>query len=344
MKGFALASNGDSLLISSNLMLRRELRFSERNRRTLSLPIGDDVIQLLAVNLKNNIRELEGALIRLKAHSSFTGESITANVAKDILKDVLGTERKVITQEHVQEAVANRFRVKVSDLKSKRRTKTLVHPRQIAMYLSRELTDASFPEIGQAYGGKDHTTIIHACKQVDKALRVDQELQKIIESLKGEITKGVREEHRSMKISIARTDLLTALQRVQGVVEKRNTMPILANILLEGKAEGLDIIATDLEIGMRGLYKATIDEPGAVTFSARKLFEILKEIKEHDVTLIVKENNIITIQAGRSQFKVVGLPSQDFPALPAIEREGLIPLPGSGLLTTDSKNHFCCRR
>ena len=143
-----------------------------------------------------------------------------------------------------------------------------------------------------------------------------------------------------MKVNIARTDLLTALQRVQGVVEKRNTMPILANILLEGKPEGLDIIATDLEIGMRGLYKATIDEPGAVTFSARKLFEILKEIKEEDITLIIKENNLITIQAGRSQFKVVGLPSQDFPALPAIDREGLIPLPGSGLLTLIRKTIF----
>ncbi|NKB80877.1 MAG: chromosomal replication initiator protein DnaA [Nitrospirales bacterium] len=154
------------------------------------LPVGDEVLQLLAINLKNNIRELEGALIRLKAHSSFTGESITTDIAKDVLRDVLGTERKTITQEHVQEAVATRFRVKVSDLKSKRRTKTLVYPRQVAMYLSRELTDASFPEIGQAYGGKDHTTIMHACKQVDKALSTDLELQKVIESLKGEITKA----------------------------------------------------------------------------------------------------------------------------------------------------------
>ncbi len=79
-----------------------------------------------------------------------------------------------------------------------------------------------------------------------------------------------------MKLRISRDELLTALQRVQGVVEKRNTMPILANILLEAKPEGLDISATDLEIGMRGLYKATVEEPGSVTFSARKLFEILK--------------------------------------------------------------------
>ena len=143
-----------------------------------------------------------------------------------------------------------------------------------------------------------------------------------------------------MKLRISRDELLTALQRVQGVVEKRNTMPILANILLEAKPEGLDISATDLEIGMRGLYKATVEEPGSVTFSARKLFEILKEIKEPEIDIAVSDNSLVTIQAGRSQFKVVGLPAQDFPALPAIEREGLIPLPGSGLLELIRKTIF----
>ncbi len=135
-----------------------------------------------------------------------------------------------------------------------------------------------------------------------------------------------------MKVQMLRQDLLTALQRVQGVVEKRNTMPILANILLEAKTEGLDILATDLELSMRGLYKATINEPGAVTFSARKLFEILKEIRDPEVVLTVSDNSWVTIKAGRSEFRVVGLPSQDYPSLPAIERDGLIPLPSSGLL------------
>ena len=143
-----------------------------------------------------------------------------------------------------------------------------------------------------------------------------------------------------MKVRIAREDLLTALQRVQGVVEKRNTMPILANILLEAKSDGLDILATDLEIGMRGLYKAAVDDPGSVTFSARKLFEILKEVREPEVELSVSENSWVTIHAGRSEFRVVGLPSQDYPTLPAIERDGLIPLPASGLLELIRKTVF----
>ncbi|MEE8126018.1 MAG: DNA polymerase III subunit beta [Nitrospirales bacterium] len=143
-----------------------------------------------------------------------------------------------------------------------------------------------------------------------------------------------------MKIHIAREDLLMALQRVQGVVEKRNTMPILANVLLEAKSEGLDIVATDLEIGMRGLYKATVQEPGSVTFSARTLFDILKEIRHSEIEMVVGENNWVTIKAGKSQFKVVGLSSNDYPALPAIERDGLTSLPAQGLLQLLKKTVF----
>jgi len=143
-----------------------------------------------------------------------------------------------------------------------------------------------------------------------------------------------------MKLRIARDELLTGLQRVQGVVEKRNTMPILSNILLEAKSDGVDIIATDLELGMRGLYKATVKEPGAITLSARKLYEILKELPGGEIELTVGANNWATIQSGRSQFKIVGLPSTEYPALPAIEREGLTPLSGAGLANLIRKTLF----
>ncbi|TAJ24985.1 MAG: DNA polymerase III subunit beta [Nitrospirae bacterium] len=143
-----------------------------------------------------------------------------------------------------------------------------------------------------------------------------------------------------MKLRITRDELLTALQRVQGVVEKRNTMPQLSNILLEAKPEGVDVTATDLEIGMRGLYKATVQEPGSVTLSARKVFEILKELPAGEVELTVGENNWATIRSGKSQFKIVGLPGSDYPALPSIEREGLTPLTGAGLLELIRKTLF----
>jgi DNA polymerase III subunit beta len=143
-----------------------------------------------------------------------------------------------------------------------------------------------------------------------------------------------------MKVRIGREELLTGLQRVQGVVEKRNTMPILSNILLEAKQEGAEIVATDLEIGMRGLYKATVLEAGGVTISARKLYEIIKELPNGEIELTSGDNNWTTIQAGKSQFKVVGLPSGDYPALPSIEREGLTPLAGAGLLELIRKTLF----
>ena len=143
----------------------------------------------MAANLKSNIREIEGALIRLGAYASLTGQKITVDMAKNILRDLLGSKRKVITTEDIQEAVASRFHLKISDLKSKRRTKTLVYPRQIAMFLCRDLTDASFPEIGRDFGGKDHTTIIHACKQMKKSQETDATLRATLESLKEEIGK-----------------------------------------------------------------------------------------------------------------------------------------------------------
>lgn len=135
-----------------------------------------------------------------------------------------------------------------------------------------------------------------------------------------------------MHVTIARDELLTAVQRVQGIVERRNTMPSLANVLLEAKPEGLDILATDLELGMRGLYKAKVTTPGSVAFPAKKLLDIIREIRDPEILLAVSDSSTVTIKAGRSQFKVVGLPGKDYPPLPAIERTGLIPLPGEGML------------
>lgn len=154
----------------------------------IGLPEG--VIQFLAENMKSNIRELEGALVRVGAYSSLTGQPITMEMAKNVLRDVIGDKKKVIAMDDIQEAVATRFHVKIAELKSRRRSKTLVHPRQIAMHLCRELTDASFPEIGRQFGGKDHTTIIHACKQIAKAKEADAALTATLESLKNQITRG----------------------------------------------------------------------------------------------------------------------------------------------------------
>ena len=135
-----------------------------------------------------------------------------------------------------------------------------------------------------------------------------------------------------MKIRIARDELLTGLKRVQGVVEKRNTMPALSNILLETKQDGVELVATDLEIGIRGHYKAEVLEPGSVSVSARKLFEILREMPDSEIAITTQDNNWVQIHAGKIQFKIVGLPGTDFPALPTVEREGRVGRLPPGLL------------
>ncbi len=152
--------------------------------------LPEDVIQFLSVTMKSNIRELEGSLVRLGAYASLTGQVISLDLAKTVLRDLIGDKKKVVAMDDIQEAVCAQFHVKIAELKSRRRSKTLVHPRQIAMYLCRELTDASYPEIGRQFGGKDHTTIIHACRQVTKAKETDTGLQTTIESLKEQILRS----------------------------------------------------------------------------------------------------------------------------------------------------------
>ena len=152
--------------------------------------LPEDVIQFLANTMKSNIRELEGSLVRLGAYASLTGQVITLDMAKNVLRDLIGDKKKIVAMDDIQEAVCTEFHVKMNELKSRRRSKTLVHPRQIAMYLCRELTDASYPEIGRHFGGKDHTTIIHACRQVAKAREADTTLQTTLETLKEQILRS----------------------------------------------------------------------------------------------------------------------------------------------------------
>jgi len=147
----------------------------------ISLP--NDVCFFLASNIKTNVRVLEGSLIRLGAFSSLTDQKITVEMAKRVLSDTIQERKKDITIEEIIKAVTDRFQIKVSELKSKKRTKNLVTPRQIGMYLSRKLTSQSFPEIGKAFGGKDHSTVIHAYKQIDKLKDEDYNLKATVEDL-----------------------------------------------------------------------------------------------------------------------------------------------------------------
>jgi DNA polymerase-3 subunit beta len=127
-----------------------------------------------------------------------------------------------------------------------------------------------------------------------------------------------------MKLTIKKDDFLKGLQRIQGIVEKKNTMPILSNMLLTAESGSIEIIATDLEIGLRGRYPAEVETKGAITVSAKKMYEIVRELPADDVRIEVEENNWVRIISGRAQFKLVGLPKEEYPALPDVAEEGMI--------------------
>ena len=134
-----------------------------------------------------------------------------------------------------------------------------------------------------------------------------------------------------MKLKIKKEEILKGLQRIQGVVEKKNTMPILSNMLLTAEGGSLEIIATDLEIGLRGRYVADVEKPGSVTVSAKKVYEIVRELPADDVQIKVEEGNWVKILSGHSQFKLVGLPKDEYPALPDVAEEGMISIDGDML-------------
>jgi len=153
----------------------------------ISLP--NDVGLFLAGQLGSNIRELEGALTRLRAYSSLTGSEISSSTAKEILRDILSDRQKTITIENIQKAVANHYNIKITDLKSSKKLKIYSFPRQLAMYLCRTLTKASFPEIGTKFGGKDHSTVIYAVRQIDKKAKEDREIKIGLDTIRNELHK-----------------------------------------------------------------------------------------------------------------------------------------------------------
>lgn len=156
-----------------------------------SIEVPDDVMQYIASIIKSNIRELEGALIRVVAYSSLTNEQITVSLAEEALKDIISEDKpRKVTVEVIKEEVSKAYGIKMEDFESRKRTRAIAYPRQIAMYLSRELTDLSLPKIGDEFGGRDHTTVIHACDKIISEIEDDTDIKDKIEELTNRI-KGI---------------------------------------------------------------------------------------------------------------------------------------------------------
>lgn len=165
--------------------LETRIAILRKKAKLENLHISNEVMTYIADQIPSNIRELEGALIRVMAYSSITHTPITLELASEALKDILPAQRpKTISIDLIQKQVAEYYKLRLDDFKTKRRTRIISFPRQIAMYLCRELTDCSLPKIGEEFGGRDHTTVMHAHEKISTALRDDTLLQDAVKELR----------------------------------------------------------------------------------------------------------------------------------------------------------------
>ena len=151
------------------------------------MDLASDVAFFMAKRIRSNVRELEGALKRVVASAQFTGQTVSVEFVRETLKDLIALQNRLVTIDNIQKTVAEYYKIKVSDLLSKRRNRSVTRPRQIAMALAKELTNHSLPEIGDAFGGRDHTTVIHACRVVEELKKshttIAQDIQQLLRLL-----------------------------------------------------------------------------------------------------------------------------------------------------------------
>ncbi len=154
-----------------------------------NVDLPEEVAFFIAKRIRSNVRELEGALRRVVATSHFTGRAITLEFAKDALRDLLALQEKLVTIENIQKTVAEYYKIRIADLLSKRRSRSIARPRQVAMALAKELTNHSLPEIGDAFGGRDHTTVLHACRRIkelrESERRIGEDYMNLLRTLAG---------------------------------------------------------------------------------------------------------------------------------------------------------------
>ena len=155
------------------------MKKAEQSRVQLS----HDCAFFIAQRIRSNVRELEGALKRVIAHSHFTNEPITVELIRESLKDLLALQDKLVSIDNIQRTVAEYYKIKISDILSKRRSRSVARPRQVAMALAKEITNHSLPEIGDAFGGRDHTTVLHACRKIAELSETDADIREDYKNL-----------------------------------------------------------------------------------------------------------------------------------------------------------------
>jgi chromosomal replication initiator protein len=168
--------------------IEMRLAILKKKAQIMNAVLPDDIINFLATRIRTNIRRLEGALIRVASYASLTGKKLTIEVVENLLREILHEEgRQTISIEVIQKRVAEHFDIRLADMTSKRRPENIAFPRQIAMYLSRQLTESSLNTIGEAYGGRDHGTVLHACRLVKDRMEVDSNVRQVVHYLEKQL-------------------------------------------------------------------------------------------------------------------------------------------------------------
>jgi chromosomal replication initiator protein len=163
--------------------LETKIAILQKKAESDSVVLPDDVCQFIASNIRSNVRELEGAFIRLVAYGSLTGAAINLTTAQQVLKNIIDQQSRKVTIEAIQKAVSEQFGLRVPEIKAKNNSRQIVFPRQIAMYLCKQLTEASLPEIGRQFGGKHHTTVLHSIEKIDQQRKQEKDLNRMLNKL-----------------------------------------------------------------------------------------------------------------------------------------------------------------
>lgn len=163
--------------------LETRVAILKRKAEQVGVPLPNDAAFFLAQRVRSNVRELEGALKRVIANAQFTGRELSVELVREALKDLLALQDRLVSIDNIQKVVAEYYKIKVSDLHAKRRSRSVARPRQVAMYLAKDLTNHSLPEIGEAFGGRDHTTVLHAVRKIKELMETDSDIKEDVKNL-----------------------------------------------------------------------------------------------------------------------------------------------------------------
>ena len=390
------------------------------------MTLPEEVAFFIAQRIRSNVRELEGALKRVIANARLTGREITVEFANEALKDLLGLQSRLVTIENIQKTVAEYFKLRVADLLSQRRSRSIARPRQVAMMLAKELTQHSLPEIGDAFGGRDHTTVLHACKRVkelqdsEPRMREDYSessahfdglssavalpVHEVVEnrysvaecgwihaqvthssvqrsgtfcsaqaigaqvhdaerlrdlapalhqpnsshnSLKEILLHDSRVEQQTasekasvMKFTATREQILSPLQGVIGVVEREQTMPILANVLLAVKGNDCRSRERIWKSSSLLAVRSTVQQPGEITLPGRKLLEIARALPDNTTVTLTLDGDKVKVSAGRSRFVLSSLAASGFPGGRDVSAQQTAGSPPGGTCTAHREDAF----